>query len=305
MNNGKPAILPFTGVDAPGNKLNNIADIRTFVTVVEQGSFSKAAEVLQISQPSVSQRLQGLEAAFGLRLLERRGGVELTETGRDLYNRARLLLSRIDEFEAVAEELRTLKRGRIAVGYSSPALAMVCAARFMKRQPNIAVHFSIGNTRTLTESLHTLKVDVAIMTLAEPADGLHCQLIAEQRLVLCGRRASAVAKVGRVTLAELAELPLILREEGSMTRDLFEHAMRDSGIVLRQCIEVPSREAVKEAAAAGLGYGIILDSELGRDARLTAISIDGVALFGSTYAVALPSSIELPYVQAFLRDCAS
>lgn len=303
MSEAKTVVLPFAGTEERGARLNNIGDIRTFVAVVEHGSFSKAADVLRISQPSVSQRLQNLEQIFGMRLLERRGGVELTATGRDLFNRARLLLSRIDDFEAVAEELRTLKRGRIAVGYSSPAIAMTCAARFMSLYPGVGVHFSIGNTRTLGEALHALKIDVAILTLETPPEGLHCQLVAEQQLILCGRRNTPFARAGRVRPADLADLTLILREEGSMTRELFERAVRASGIPLGPTIEVPSREAVKEAAAAGLGYGIVLDNELGRDARLAPIEIDGIDARGGTYAAVLPGSVDVPYVKAFLETC--
>lgn len=303
MSDPKPSILSIAAANDRDVRLNSIVDIRTFVAVVEHGSFSKAAEFLKISQPSVSQRLHNLEEIFGLRLLERRGGVELTEAGRDLFNRARLLLSRIDEFEMGAEELRTLKRGRISVGYSSPALAMACAARYMREYPGIGINFVIGNTRTLGEALHSLKIDIGIMTLAGPSEGLHCRLIARQRLVLCGPRNSDPAKAGRVRPADLTDLPLILREQGSMTRELFERAIRDLGLVTGRTLEVPSREAVKEAVAAGLGYGIMLDGELGRDSRLKQIVIDDLTVDAGTYAVTLIASVELPYVKAFLELC--
>ena len=87
-------------LDAPSqqaNALTSLSDVRAFVTVAEARSFSHAAEALGISQPTVSQRIQSLENLYGLKLLDRRGKVRLTECGKEIFNHARLLISRANE----------------------------------------------------------------------------------------------------------------------------------------------------------------------------------------------------------------
>ena len=151
----------------------NTSDLRAFVYVIELGSFSRAAEALGVSQPTVSLRLRHLEDRLGLKLLERRHGIALTPVGRSLYNRARQVLAQLERFERSAEDLAQLRDGRLRVGISTPRFAMRLLGRFRNAHPGVSLELSLGNSDTLLDRLQRSEIDAAIMTLRAPPDGVH------------------------------------------------------------------------------------------------------------------------------------
>jgi DNA-binding transcriptional LysR family regulator len=275
----------------------SLAALRCFVAVVECGSLSRAAEHLGVSQPTISVALAALERACGALLLHRRPRLVLTDPGRDMLVHARLVLSRMQELEASVSAFRGLRRGSLSVGLSTPAFAMPMIAAFLRDHPGIAVRTRLGNTEGLLAALTACEIEVAVMTLIAPPDGMACTRLADQRLVACMPRAAARR---RISLAQLAAGPLVLREPGSTTRAMLERALAAQGLSAEARLEVGSREAVREAVAAGIGIGVVLDGELGKDERLAPVSIMGPPILGSVYAVALPVSLDLPTVRAFI-----
>jgi DNA-binding transcriptional LysR family regulator len=278
----------------------SLSELDAFVAVVECGSFSKAAARLGVSQPTVSLRLQALEEALGLRLLNRRQGVSVTEAGRDVFHHARLTLSRVDELTAAAADLRTLQRGRIRVGFSTPAFAMPLIGRLLDAHPGLVVTTALDNTAGLVARIQACQLDVAIATLDAARPGLACHLVAEQHPGLCLRADDPWVARAAVPLAEVCGRRLIVREPGSMTRALFERSCAKAEIEPGDVVEVPSREAVKEAVAAGIGVGLVLSGEVGCDPRLAACAIGDVADSVGVHAVTATESVELPAVRALL-----
>jgi len=271
--------------------------LRCFAAVVEGGSLSRAAEILGLSQPTVSVTLAGLERACGTLLLHRRPRMALTEAGHDMLARARLVLGRMEELEESVRQSRALRRGSISIGFSTPSHAMPRIARFMVAYPGLRIRTRLGNTEGLLSALAACEIEVAVMTLTAPVEGMSCTLLAAQRLVAC---VPASAPREGISLEELAEGPLVLREPGSMTRAMMEAAFDAGNLTPRITLEVGSREAAREAVAAGIGISVVLDGETGEDRRLLAVPILGEAITGGVYAVALPESLELPAVRAFL-----
>jgi len=276
----------------------SLAALRCFVAVAEGGSLSRAADHLGVSQPTVSVTLAGLERAAGTLLLHRRPRLVLTDAGRDMLVRARLVLSRMQELEGSISAFRGLSRGSLAVGFSTPAFAMPMIAAFLRDHPGIALRTRLGNTAGLLEALAACEIEVAVMTLIDPVEGMACAKLADQRLVACMPQGGAPR---RIALDQLAAGPLVLREQGSMTRLMLERALGSRGLVPKVRLEVGSREAAREAIAAGIGTGVVLDGEMGCDARLAAVPIDAPPIRGGVYAVALPESLDLPAVTAFIE----
>jgi DNA-binding transcriptional LysR family regulator len=271
--------------------------LRCFAAVVEGGSISRAAEILDLSQPTISVTLTGLERACGTLLLHRRPRIALTDAGQDLLARARLVLGRMDELEETMRQSRDLRRGSIAIGLSTPAHAMPCIAALMAAYPDLRVRTRLGNTNGLLQALASCEIEVAIMTLTQPVEGMACTLMVTQRLIAC---VPASAPRSGISLEELAEGPLVLREPGSMTRAMMEAAFAAHDLTGRIALEVGSREAAREAVAAGIGISVVLDGEAWLDQRLLAVPILGEPIAGGVYAVALPESLDLPAVRAFV-----
>ncbi|MDC7675888.1 LysR family transcriptional regulator [Asticcacaulis machinosus] len=280
----------------------SIGALRAFVAVVDLGSFSRAATELGVSQPNISNQIIALEQACGLRLLHRRSQNQaLTDAGRELYTRARLVISRMLDFETAANLFSTLKQGRIVVGYSTPPIAMSLIGHFMRTYGDIEVVARHGNTAALRADIHDCRIDVAITSLMEPDPGLSCHLIAHQGLNLLVPAAHPFAGRAEISVSDLAGLSIVAREDGSVTRLLSEEAMSAAGTPFAPILTVESREAVKEATANGVGLSFILDGEIGEDARLKALPIRGLTRKVGVYAVALRESLEIPAVAAFAR----
>jgi len=282
----------------------SLNELEAFVAVVEQGSFSRAALWLGLSQPTVSQRVQTLETGCGLRLLDRAHGVRLTASGREIYNKARAVLAGARDIEATAQELGAMARGRLKVGFSTPSVAMSVLACLKIEHPAVEIVSRQGNTAELLKMIAACEIDVGVMTLLDVPDAVRAELIALQRPLLCVGIGSPLAKRESITLAELADQTLILREDGSLTRQVVEMACRDAGLALRAPLVMPTREAVKEAAAAGLGVGVILSGEVGSDTRLATLDITDCTGAGGVYAVGLSETEGLPLIDAFFDACA-
>lgn len=304
---------PIESADPPGAKPTPRRDgamtpgtLRNFVTIAETGSISRAAELLGMAQPTLSIQLASLEQWFGLPLLYRRPKIRLTEPGREFFIRARHALARLDDLESYTRDLRELERGRLTVGTSTPAFAMPLIATFMAHRPAIEIRSTVGNTSNLLDDLSECRVDVAVLTLDEPIARLRCALIAKQRLKVFLPTDHPLA-VGRdaIHFAELEQLPLVLRESGSMTRKLVETAYRERSAVLRTRLEVGSREALKEAVAAGIGAGILLEGEVRGDQRVKELALTGTSVSGGVYAVAIKEAVDIPAVHAFVQHAVS
>ena len=268
----------------------SLTALRVFVAVVETGSFSKAAVAIGMSQPNVSFQIGNLEQSCG---------------GRELFVRARLVLSRVEEFDNQVRDLRELQHGRLSVGLSTPPFAMALIAAFAAEHPTIELATRLGNSGSLLADLAACSIDVGVMTLLEPNPQFACTLVAKQRLVVCLPRAHRLARQASITLRDLGVESLISREPGSMTREILDRALAARRIEPRIRLEVGSREAMKEAVAAGLGVGTVLDGEAGADSRLRFAPIAGVSIAAGVFAVCLKESLDIPTVAAFVALAAA
>ena len=289
---------------SPGRRESGItiAALRAFAAVVECGGFSAAAAALGMTQPSVSAQVQSLEEICDVRLLHRRGRLELTEDGRALLVRARLALARVDEFERAVGDIRELRSGRLVLGFSTPYFALPLLAAFAAAHPAVALATRIGNSASLLADVTECRVDVAVMTLVEPPAAYASEIVAPQRLGVCVPLGHPLAARRSLAIGDVAAGRLVVREAGSMTRALFEQGGGGDGGAPR--LEVGSREALKEAVAAGFGPGILLDGEAGDDPRLAFVPFTAPRIGAVVCAVALREMRDVPSVSAFLAIAA-
>lgn len=278
----------------------NQAQLRAFHAVALTGSFTAGAKRLHVSQPAVTMAVKALEETYGVELFRRRGrGVERTELGNELVN----LTTRLFGTEEAAEELlggaRGLRTGRLRVGADAPYHVMALLAAFHDKHPGVAISLTVGNAHDVLRELLDGKTEVAV-SAEVPADGrLHAVACARYRVVAFVGRGHRWARRKRLSLADLDGQPMVLREPESVTRRTFDAAAEKAGVTPRIVMEIGSREAVREAVAAGLGVGIIASAELGEDARFVALPIEGAALDNTEFAVCLKARKELRMVRAF------
>ena len=279
----------------------NHAHLRAFNAVATHGSYTRAAEVLHVSQPTLSAHVKELEERYSVKLFERRGrGVDLTEFGRSVLD----ITQRLFRLEMEAEELlisaRELVTGQLRVGADSPYHIIPSLAVFQARYPGIHLSISFGNSDQLLKSLLSSKCDVAVLPNIPREDArLSAVPLRPDRLVVFVNQSHAWAKRASIRLHELAEQRLVLREAGSNTRALFLDAMHKMDIPLKEVMDIGSREGVREAVAAGLGVGVVSESEFGCDNRLHALTVSDVTLEDVEYVVCLSDRRDMRVIRAF------
>lgn len=262
----------------------NLHLLRIYVAVLEQGSFTKAAEILTMSQSAVSRAVQELERQLGTTLLERRArGVAPTMAGTILGEHARRIFTNERLAIEALNELRGLQRGRLAIGASSTIgiyLLPPLLGNYHRRYPGIELFLDIGNTQQIIERLLSYQIDVAYVEGPVTAnEDLQVVPWRSDEMVVIASPDHPLTR--RVTLAcsDLQDAPFIMREPGSGTRKVMEQALAAHNVTVRPVMELGSTEAVKQAVSAGLGLSMVsrfaIQSEL-IAGKLRVLNIPGL-----------------------------
>ncbi|MFQ5784434.1 MAG: LysR substrate-binding domain-containing protein [Alphaproteobacteria bacterium] len=279
----------------------NHAQLRAFHAVATEGSFTKAARALGVSQPAVTIQVKALEEAYGVSLLDRRGHrVSLTDLGGGLVAITRRIFGLEQEAEELLAAARELRSGHLKVGADGPYFVMGLLAAFIGRYPGIRVSVAMGNSRAVLQDLLDYRTDVAVLAHSGDDRRFHAIPYSRQPVVMFVPRDHEWAGRDSIRLGELDGRSMVLREVGSETRQVFEAALDAVGVKPQVVMEIGSREALREAVAAGLGIGVVSRAELGGDDRLRPIEVADVALETCEYVVCLRERRNLRTVQAFL-----
>ncbi len=279
----------------------NHAQLRAFHAVATEGSFTKAARGLGVSQPAVTIQVKALEESYGVALLQRRGHrVSLTEPGQGLLAITRRVFGLEQEAEELLAAARALRSGHLKVGADGPYFVMGLLAAFIARYPGVRVTVAMGNSEAVLHDLVEYRADVAVLAHVDDSRRFHAIPYSRQPVVAFVPRDHEWAGRASIRLAELEGQPMVVREVGSTTRRVLEDALAGAGVRPRVVMEIGSREAVREAVAAGLGIGVVSRAELGRDDRLWALEVSDARLESWEYVVCLRERRKLRTVEAFL-----
>lgn len=284
----------------------NLNHVALFLAVAEEGSISRGADRLFISQPAVSKQLAELERSLGTRLFDRLPkGVQLTEAGEVLLGYARRLFALEKEAETVLSELQGLARGRLAVGASTTIggyLLPGILAGFHRRYPSIEVHLEIANTDRIQQLLMEGILDEGLTEGFADSPELEAEVFLEDELVAVAAPNHPLLEEGPVTVERLCREPFLLRERGSGTRAIIEQALKERGIVLEPAMTLGSTEAIKRAVANGVGISIVSGLTLGleREAgRLTVVELSDLSIRRPFHRLRLRGKQESHAVRAF------
>ena len=254
--------------------------LELFLAVLDEGGVGRAAKARNISQPAVSEHLQGLAAHFGVPLLERHGRrVRPTPAARLLEPYARQAVGLLRGAEQAAADLRGLRSGSLTVGASTtPGTYLLPAAlgRFHAAHPGIALSLRISDTRDIERWVSAGQVELGVIGEAPLVPGLAAESWVKDELVLIVPRGHPLARRPAVTAPAITGEPYIAREEGSSTRGVAERYLARLGVTLTPAMELGSTEAIREAVAAGLGVALVSrHAVLARDRRIVAARLAG------------------------------
>ncbi|TDQ77707.1 LysR family transcriptional regulator [Dongia mobilis] len=279
----------------------NHSSLRAFHAVATEGSFTKAARALNVTQPTLSGQVKALEEQFGVRLFDRRKRkIELTDIGRNLLDITWRMFGLESEAEQVLTAAKGLKRGHLRIGADAPYHSIPFLAAFNRRYPNVRLSMSIGNSLGLKADLIDQRFDVIIAADIGGDPKLYAFPFQEDYLIAFVDRAHPWARKRKLRLEDLAGNRLVLREPASTTRRAFDAAVAKAGIQVGEILEIGSREAIREAVAAGLGIGIVARSEFGDHLKLKGLEFEGPRIKSTEFVACLMERRSNPLVKAFL-----
>lgn len=239
----------------------NLHQLNVLCTAARLGSFTRAAEALYIGQPAVSQHVAALERTLGVALVYRVGrGVRLTEAGSLVVDYAERIGRLVEQLQAGIDGLKGLTTGRLVIGTSQTPgdyLLPPLLGEFRRRYPGVSVDLKIADTQQVVSWLVRHVYDLGFLGSAADHPDLCIEPFAEDRVVLFVGAAHSLAGRVQVSLGEVLEAGLIVREPGSATRATGETALRAEGFQPVPVMELGSNEAVKRAVLAGLGVGML------------------------------------------------
>lgn len=249
--------------------------LRAFHYVATCGGFSRAAEQLFLTQPAISDQVRKLEEEYDILLFNRqRKQVVLTTAGEQLLQITRRLFDSEQQALDFLSESRALQSGNLRIVADSAHHLLHILAAFRKRYPGVTVSVRAGNTETVVNSLYSYEADLGVLGEMPTLTNFACDLLSSSPIIAFVAQDHQLAGAGRLTFAELAQHPLVLRERGSKTRTKLEVAARAQGVELKPAIEAEGREAVREIVASGAGIGFVSLAEFGEDKRLAAIRLE-------------------------------
>ena len=276
--------------------------LRAFHGVAENNGFTRAATALNVTQPTLSSQVSALEADYSIKLVARKGrGIELTALGQSLY----AVTCRLFRAESEAKQLLSAASGLVGsdlrIGADAPYQVTSVIAPFKQRYPGVLISIGFGNSQQLHRDLLDRKFDLVILPELEADGRIHATALGRHKLVVFVDRGHNWATRASISLEEISDCCLILREKGSKTRAIFETALQKHGIRPKEILEVGSREGVREAVAAGLGVGVVSENEFAQDSRLHGLTIRNVALYSRESAACLRDNRGNPALEAFFE----
>ena len=237
-----------------------LAQLEAFLQVAHHRSFSRAAEALFLTQPSVTARIQSLEREIGERLFERTGrSVTLTDAGRAFIPHAQRALTAVQEGTDAIEAVRHGDVGSIRIGASTSIATYILPAifrHFRETRPRVHIHLSTGNTEEIIERLLASELHVAVTRLTQhpEIESLH---LYNDDLALVVPPSHHFASKGRVTVAEAGREPFLFFERSSTYHGLIYSMFLRGGVVPESVMELDSMETTKHMVEAGLGIAIL------------------------------------------------
>lgn len=231
--------------------------LRSFHEVARSGSFSKAAENLNITQPALSRQIVTLEKTVGMNLFNRHNrGVNLTDAGRRLYEYAEDVLKLLDKASKTLKEMQNLESGQLKIGASTTIgnyLLPTWIAKFLNLHPGVDVSLQVGNSETIIEQLVDGLFDIAFVASFSSSPRLCIEPLLEDEILLLVGPNHPLAKTDSFLQIDLSKEVLIFREPGSATKQAVDSLLVKAGIQPTRVITLGNTEAVKRIVMSGMG----------------------------------------------------
>lgn len=274
----------------------NITQLKTFVAIVDAGSFSEAAKVLRLSQPAVTMQIQNLEGDIGESLLDRRyRRIDLTEAGRILLPYARKMLEEAETARMMISSQSGAVCGTLTIAASTTPGDYIIPrllGEFKTRYPEVNVRLEVEGSTAVADRLESALADVGVIGASLKGRKLECQPVGKDEIiVICPPKSVLASK--RVRLTDLASEKWVMRASDSGTQQVIGDYCASHGLNLEHLdvvVELGTGEAIINAVEGGLGVAMISRYVADKALKLGTVAqvdVEGFALTRPFY-VATP-----------------
>jgi DNA-binding transcriptional LysR family regulator len=269
----------------------SLRQLKVFEAVARNLSFTRAAEELHLTQPTVSIQLKQLADIVGLPLLEQVGKrTHLTEAGRELLTVCHEIFDGLSRFEMLVSDMKGVKAGKLRLAVITTAKYFVprLLGPFCDLYPGIDVSLKVTNRQRILQRLTDNEDDLYI--IGQPPEHMDVQVepFLENPLVVLAHGGHPLAREKHISIKRLAEEPFLMREAGSGTRLATERFFADRGLSVKVRMELGSNEAIKQAVAGGLGVAVLSAHTLALEKssdELVVLDVEGFPIRRQWYAV--------------------
>ncbi len=242
----------------------HFVQMRSFHAVAITGSFVAASRLLHVSQPTITTQVKGLEEMYGVELFARKGrGVQLTESGKDLFSITLKTMASFQESVEYLKETKGLRAGHLRIAAVGSQQVTSVLPEFHRRYPQIRITVEFGNSKEVEQAILDYRADVGFLAELSSLSRFHRIRYSHPEIVVVVNKKHPWRTRKSITLRELASHPLVMREHGSETRRVLEDAARKAKVELRTIMEIRSRDGVLAAVAGSVGVGVASEEEIG------------------------------------------
>lgn len=278
-----------------------------FVTVVEKQNFSRAAEILHMTQPAVTQYIQTLERDMGTKLLERSNKfVRLNKAGQIVYHHAKEILGLYNKMQGLIDDLTNKASGDLSIGASYTYGEYVLPhmiAKFSEQFPLIKPTIMIGNTHEIEDLVRNRTIDLGIVEGEIKNKTLHTEVIAEDFMFIIVSATHPLVKQTGLRLADLENETWIVREKGSGTREATDGMFAKYRFTPKNLMEFGSTQIIKESVEAGLGISLLSQRVIHKEMslhKLHTLQIEGFPIARNFFLVTPVTEFQTKATELFI-----
>lgn len=281
--------------------------LETYLEVVKCGSFSEAAKNIGISQSAVSQQITALEKTFSTNLIIRGipGVLSLTPAGEIFLSHSKKIFKEYLDMQNNIAAIQKSVKGSLSLGASAiPGnyLLPEIILAFQEQYPDVDIRLNVANTRDITKKIFDRECEIGFIGAEKEHSGYHTKIWVEDRILLAVHPHHPFASRESIMIKDLKNQPLILREEGSSTRQTIEKSLDEKGLPISECkvvLVLGSTQGVVNAISKGLGIGFV-STFASKTADLIEVKINDLVLKRNLYVVYDPERANTFMHQTFL-----
>ena len=276
--------------------------LEAFHQVATQGSFTRAAEQLNVGQPTISTHVSNLEGRFGVELFHRRGrSISLTAAGETLYAITHNLYGHEQEAISFLTAVRDLEVGELNLSAVGPYDVMELLAAYKERRPRLKCSVRLGVIDDVLADLDDFRADIGVVGRDCASETVHSMFYNQHDVLVIVNSAHRLARHRTIRLRELQGEKMVVRMTNSTTQEAFDRAARKAGVAVEPVFEIESREGLREAIIRGLGIGVISRTEFAQHPLLHALDVEDADMYTRAFIVCLKARRNRPLIRDFFE----